>query len=306
MTNAVLYLVTVLIWGSTWLAIKYQLGTVAVEVSIAYRFALAGVVLLLFCLVTKKSLRFHWHHHVWMALLGFFLFSANYFFMYLASGHITTGLVSVGFCSMVVMNILLSRLFFKTHISLRVIVGAGLGMMGIFMVFWPEVQNFDLSDTGVYGLSLVLIGTLLASLGNMVSSRNQKNAVPVMQANAWGMTYGAIFMAVFAFAMGREFNFDPSFDYIWSLTYLALFGSVIAFGTYLTLLGNIGAEKAVYSIVLFPLVALSLSTVYEGYHWPMAAVVGVPLVLWGNVLVLTKPGMFKRMLFRGRPAYKPL
>lgn len=304
MTNALLYISTVLIWGSTWLAIKFQLGIVAEEVSIAYRFALASLMLLVFCLVTRKTLRFDMRTHLWMALLGLCLFSSNYLLMYMATGHISTGLVSVGFCSMVVMNIILSRLFFKSEIGLRMIVGASFGMVGTFMVFWPEIQTFDLTDTGFYSMCLVLVGTLLASCGNMVSSRNQRNGVPVMQANAWGMAYGAVFIGLAALVQGHEFNFDPSPAYVGSLLYLALFGSVIAFGCYLTLLGNIGPEKAVYSIVLFPLVALSLSTVYEGYHWPVEAVVGVPLVLFGNILVLTKPGMVRR--FMGRRAYKPL
>ncbi|WP_417789387.1 DMT family transporter [Terasakiella pusilla] len=304
MTNTLLYISTVLIWGSTWLAIKFQLGIVSEEVSIAYRFALASVMLLVFCLVTRKSLRFDVRTHLWMALLGLCLFSSNYLLMYMATGHISTGLVSVGFCSMVVMNIILSRLFFKSEIGLRMIIGASFGMGGTLMVFWPEIQTFDMTDAGFYSMCLVLVGTLLASCGNMVSSRNQRNGVPVMQANAWGMAYGAVFIGLFALVQGHEFNFDPSPLYVGSLLYLALFGSVIAFGCYLTLLGNIGPEKAVYSIVLFPLVALSLSTVYEGYHWPVEAVVGVPLVLFGNVLVLTKPGMVRR--FMGRRAYKPL
>jgi len=302
MTNAVLYITTVLIWGSTWIAIKYQLGVVTVDVSIAYRFALASLVLIAYCLITRKSLKFNKREHAWMVLLGFFLFSGNYLFMYSASAHITTGLVSVGFCSMVVMNIILSRIFFGLEIAPRVVMGATLGMGGIAMVFWPEVQEFSFSDIGVYGLCLVLIGTLFASFGNMVSSRNQKKGMAVMPANAWGMAYGAIFMAIFALIQGNEFVFDTSFDYLWSLAYLAIFGSVIGFGCYLTLLGNIGPEKAVYSVVLFPLVALSLSTVYEDYHWPIEAVLGVPLVLWGNVLVLTKPGMVKR--FKGTLAFK--
>ncbi|WP_417795229.1 DMT family transporter [Terasakiella pusilla] len=304
MTNTLLYISTVLIWGSTWLAIKFQLGIVSEEVSIAYRFALASVMLLVFCLVTRKSLRFDIRTHLWMALLGLCLFSSNYLLMYMATGHISTGLVSVGFCSMVVMNIILSRLFFKSEIGLRMIIGASFGMGGTLMVFWPEIQTFDMTDVGFYSMCLVLVGTLLASCGNMVSSRNQRNGVPVMQANAWGMAYGAVFIGLFALVRGHEFNFDPSPLYVGSLLYLALFGSVIAFGCYLTLLGNIGPEKAVYSIVLFPLVALSLSTVCEGYHWPVEAVVGVPLVLFGNVLVLTKPGMVRR--FMGRRAYKPL
>lgn len=304
MTNIILYIATVLIWGSTWLAIKYQLGVVDVEISIAYRFALASLVLIAFCILTRRSLKFTLRQHIWMALLGLCLFSGNYLFMYTATGHITTGLVSVGFCSMVVMNIILSRIFFGLEIAPRVIAGATLGMVGIAMVFWPEMERFSFSDVGVFGLCLVLIGTLFASFGNMVSSRNQKEGMPVMQANAWGMAYGAIFMALFALVRGNEFAFDTSFDYLWSLAYLAVFGSVVAFGCYLTLLGNIGPEKAVYSIVLFPLVALTLSTLYEGYHWPIEAVVGVPLVLWGNVLVLTKPGMVKR--FKGTLAYKQL
>lgn len=294
--NAFLYSATILIWGSTWLGIKYQLGVVAVEVSLVYRFALASIILLGYCLLRRQSLRFTAIQHVWMAALGFFLFSANYFFMYLASAHITTGLVSVGFCSMVVMNIVLSRIFFKTPISLRVVGGAALGMTGICLIFWPEVQSFSLADSGAYGLILVLIGTALASCGNMVSSRNQRAGITVMPANAWGMAYGTGFMALFALLRGIEFTFDPSFDYMWSLGYLALFGSVLGFGCYLTLLGRIGPEKAVYCVVLFPLVALSLSTVYENYHWPVEALIGVPLVLWGNVLVLTKARTFRGIL----------
>ena len=152
MTNVVLYIATVLIWGSTWLAIKYQLGVVDVEVSIAYRFALASLVLIAFCVVTKRSLKFSMRQHMWMMLLGLCLFSGNYLFMYIATGHITTGLVSVGFCSMVVMNIILSRIFFGLEIAPRVIMGAGLGMVGIAMVFWPEMKHFSFSDVGVFVL----------------------------------------------------------------------------------------------------------------------------------------------------------
>ncbi|SCA57102.1 Membrane protein [Candidatus Terasakiella magnetica] len=290
MSNSALYILTVLIWGSTWLAIKYQLGSVAMEISIAYRFALASLVLLAFCLIRRKNLKFDLRTHMWMASLGAFLFSGNYFFMYWATGHITTGLVSVVFCAMVVINISLSRLFFKTEITRRVLIGASLGMIGICLVFWPEVKTFDLSDEGFFGMVLAFIGTVSASCGNMVSARNQKNGVPVMQANAWGMAYGTIFISIAALVQGHEFGFDPSLEYVSSLVYLAVFGSVIAFGCYLTLLGNIGADKAVYSVVLFPLVALSLSTVFENYHWPVEAIIGVPLVLWGNVLVLSKAG----------------
>ncbi len=294
MSNVLLYTITVLIWGSTWLAVKYQLGVVAVEVSIVYRFALASLVLMLYCLSRGKSLRLGWRAHLWMIAFGACLFCGNPLFIYMASGYIPTGLVSVGFGSIVVMNIVLSRLFFKTTISSRVVAGAGLGMIGIVLVFWPQVEHVDLSDRGFFGMLMVLSGALLASLGNMISTRTQKDGLPVVQANAWGMAYGAFFTALFAAAKGVDFTFDPHFEYIWSLLYLSIFGSVIAFGAYMTLLGNIGPQRAVYSVVLFPLVALSLSTVFEDYHWPLAALTGVPLVLWGNVLVLTKTRTLRR------------
>ncbi|WP_135081043.1 DMT family transporter [Terasakiella sp. SH-1] len=289
MPNSFLYVVTVLIWGSTWLAIKYQLGVVAIEVSIAYRFALASLILLAFCLLTGKKLAFDLKAHIGMASLGAFLFSGNYVFMYWATGYITTGLVSVVFCAMVVINISLSRLFFKTEITRRGLLGATLGMAGICLVFWPEVETFDLSDQGFFGMMLAFIGTVSASFGNIVSAHNQKKGLPVIQANAWGMAYGTLFMTLAALGQGHEFTFDSRFEYLCSLLYLSVFGSVLGFGCYLTLLGNIGADKAVYSVILFPLVALSLSTYFEDYQWPLAAVVGVPLVLWGNILVLSKP-----------------
>lgn len=290
MTNALLYIATVLIWGSTWIAIKFQLGTISEEVSIAYRFGLASLILMVWCLIRAKPLRFSLQNHLWMAALGGCLFSGNYLFMYLATGHIPSGLVSVVFCTMVIMNIVLSRLFFNTKIQPRVLIGGALGMSGIALVFSPEVTTFDFSDQGAIGLVLVLCGTFVASLGNMISSRNQKSGIPVLQANAWGMGYGALFMMIAAIVQGKEFGFDASAGYIGSLLYLSFFGSVVAFGCYLTLLGRIGAEKAVYSIVLFPIIALSISTFYEGYNWPHEAVIGVALVLWGNLLVLTKSG----------------
>ena len=138
------------------------------------------------------------------------------------------------------------------------------------------------------GLLWSIAGTLLASIGNMASASNQRRGLPVLQANAYGMTYGAVFMLAFAVIGGSQFNFDSSPLYVGSLIYLALFGSVIAFGCYLTLIGRIGPDKAAYATVLFPLIALGLSTIFEDYQWSVGAIVGMVLVLFGNVLVLSR------------------
>ncbi|TCS64780.1 DMT family transporter [Varunaivibrio sulfuroxidans] len=283
-----LYGATVLIWGSTWLAIKLQLGTVAPEVSVGYRFAIAAVVLSLWCLLRGKSLRFSARDHTWIALQGLLLFSGNYYIFYLASGIMTTGLVAVAFSTIVAMNIFFGALFFKTPVSPRVFVGALIGIGGLALVFWPEIQGFELAGSGVHGLILSLLATIIASLGNMAAARNIKTGLPVMQTNAVGMAYGAGFMIAFAAFSGTPFTFDISWTYVGSILYLALFGSVIAFGCYLTLLRLIGAGRAAYATVLFPIIALSLSSIFEGYRFPHVAVFGVALVLIGNILVLAR------------------
>jgi len=283
-----LYAVTVLIWGSTWYAITFQFGVVAPEVSVAYRFAVAAAVLLPYCVIRGYGMRFSWRDHWRMIVLGFFLFSSNYFVFYLANMEMTSGLVAVVFSSIIVANIIFGRIFLNHAIQPRVAVGATIGIVGLSVIFWPEIQGFDLSGGGALGLVLSLIGTLLASAGNIVAVANQLRGLPVVQTNAYGMAYGAMFMAIFAWLRGAPFNFDTSAEYIYSLLYLAVFGSVLAFGSYLTLLGRIGAGKGAYATVLFPVIALAISTVYENYQWSSWAIVGMVLVLAGNVLVLSR------------------
>ena len=288
MNIILLYAGTVLIWGSTWLVIKYQLGLVAPEVSVAYRFALAAIILMIYCVATSKRMRYGLRDHIGMATLGLFLFSANYFVFYLATYDLTTGLIAVVFSGIAITNVIFGALLLGNPIRPRVALGAAFGIAGLVTVFWPEIQNFDLASQGSRGLLWSIAGTLLASIGNMASASNQRRGLPVLQANAYGMTYGAVFMLAFAVIGGSQFNFDSSPLYVGSLIYLALFGSVIAFGCYLTLIGRIGPDKAAYATVLFPLIALGLSTIFEDYQWSVGAIVGMVLVLFGNVLVLSR------------------
>lgn len=288
MQNALYYLITVLIWGSTWLAIKFQLGIVAPELSIAYRFSLAAVLLFLFSAVRRLPLRFSRRQHAYMALQGFLLFSFNYFMVYLAESYLTSGLVAILFSTIVIANVILGAIFLGSPVRMRVVWGAVAGILGISIIFYPELSSFDLSGAGGLGVILSLVSVISASLGNILSARNQRNNLPVIQTNAFGMAYGAVFMFALAVINGSTFTFDPSFSYVGSLLYLALFGSVIAFGAYLTLLGRIGADRAAYVTVLFPVISLSLSTLFEGMTWDIFQLVGVVLVMIGNAIVLAK------------------
>ena len=285
-SNTALYAITVLIWGSTWLAIEFQLGVVEPEVSIVYRYLLASVVLFLFCKIRKLKISFNLKYHVWFALLGFFLFCLNYILAYRAQVHISSALAAILFSTIVWINIVLSRLIFRTRAGLPVLVGAMLGVSGLIVLFAPQVSGVTLSNSILYGSFLAFLGACASSCGNMVSQLAQKRSLPVMQANAWGMLYGAVLTAAIAVGRGHPFNFDATFTYIASLVYLAVFGSVVAFGAYLTLLGRIGAHKSGYAAVMFPVVALILSILFEGLSLNFSILLGTALVLTGNVLVL--------------------
>jgi len=290
LTNILLYALTVAIWGTSWLGIKYQIGVVALEASVVYRFALAAALMLLYCALARRRMRFSPAEHAFMALQGLFLFCANYVLLYLGTQHLTSGLVAVLFSTIVIMNIFLGALFFGSRVRRRVVFGALVGLPGIGLVFWPEIVAFDLARQGTLSLVLILAGTLSASFGMLISGRNQKQRLPVIQANAYGMTYGTLFMAAYCLAAGTPFGFDPRPLYVGSLIFLSVFATAIAFWSYLTLLGRIGADRAGYASVLFPIVALALSTVYEDYQWTPAAAFGVALVLAGNALILTRGG----------------
>ncbi|NND55076.1 MAG: EamA family transporter [Gammaproteobacteria bacterium] len=286
MNNTVLYLITVLIWGSTWLAIEYQLGVVEPEVSIVYRYAAASLILFIYSKYKRLPLLFNLNSHRWFVLLGASLFCLNYVFAYRAQVHITSALAAIAFSTMLWINIILSRLIFGTRAGRQVLLGAFLGIVGIIVLFAPQVREVSFSDSVFYGSILALSGALVASTGNMLSQAAQSRNLPVVQTNAWGMLYGAILTGILSLIRGHEFIFDATFTYIASLAYLAVFGSVIAFGAYLTLLGRIGAHKAGYATVMFPVVALILSVLFEGLRLDLAIVLGAALVLLGNVLVL--------------------
>jgi len=235
MLDVLLYATTVLIWGASWLAIKYQIGVVAPEVSLVYRFGLAAVMMMVLSVAARRPMRFPLRAHARMAALGLFLFSTNYVFIYLGSQHLTSGLVA-----------------------------------------------------GTLGLVLALTGTTAASLGMLTSGRAQAAGLPVIQANAYGMGYGTLFLTCFCLVRGAPFAFDPSFPYVTSLIFLSVLATVVGFWSYLTLLGRIGVDRAAYVAVLFPIVALALSTAFEGYHWTLAAAAGIALTVLGNVLILSR------------------
>jgi len=295
MNNTFLYVITVLIWGTTWIAINYQLGDVPPEASIVYRFGLAALILFAYCRFKNLSLAFNKKQHLQFMFFGLTLFGCNYFFLYSAQQHINSALTSIAFSMIMFFNVVNARIWFKTRITQQTYLGAILGLTGIIVLFWPQINDTELGAETLLGLSLCFVGTLFASTGNMVSMKNKLMNLPMMQANAWGMFYGSVFMTILLLAQGKSFTFSYTLPYISSLIYLSIFGSIIAFASYLTLLNNIGAHKASYASVMFPAVAVVISSIVEGFSWNVYTVIGLLIILAGNIVVLTKPRNNKQL-----------
>lgn len=289
MGNLLLYISAILIWGSTWYAIDFQLGVVDPSVSLAYRYMIAAALAFAWCLLTRRSLRFDWAQHRYFMLLGVFLFGLNYLFAYQAQFYISSALNAIGFSSMIWINIINARIFLGRRATLRTYAGALLGIVGILIIFLPEIQQLSLSDAVLIGMFFSLLGTLMASLGNIASEKMQAGSVPVMQANAWGMLYGAILNTALAIFQGKAFNYDPAPAYTVSLIYLAVIGSVVAFACYLTLLGRIGLERAGYIAVMIPMVALAFAVVLDGMEVSANLMIGLAIAVAGNVVILRGP-----------------
>jgi drug/metabolite transporter (DMT)-like permease len=287
--DLVLYLVATLIWGSTWLVIKFQLGQVSPVVSVAWRFGLASLMLMLYAWLRRRPLRFSRRDHAWIALQGVLLFGINYIGVYLSEQYLVSGLVAVVFSLVVFGNVLCLRLFFATPIRAGSLLAATLGVVGVALIFGPELRSMRHSSADeLRGLLLALGATAVASLGNMVATRNHRHALPVLQVNAWSMLYGALFVLTVAILGGQTLAFEASWPYILSLLFLALFGSALAFGAYLTLMGRIGADRAAYTAIAIPIVALLLSTAFENLHWHLATVSGVVACVGGIALALRR------------------
>ncbi len=286
---ATLFIVPTLLWGSTWYAITLQLGVVAPEVSVAYRFALAAMLLAAWCVVTKRSLAFSRRDHLWIAAEGVSMFGLAYVFIYIAEQYIASGLLAVLFATIVFANLAGARICFGDRLTARAIAGAALGVGGVALLFLPEFATVRADVRTAKGIVFGLASVLLASAGNMVAVRNNKASLPLLPVVAWAMGYGAATATVFAIVNGAAWTFDPRAPYVASLVYLAVFGSIFAFGTYLTLVARIGAGPASYTGVVIPVVAMTISTLLEDYRWTAPAIAGIGLVVAGNMLVLWKP-----------------
>ncbi|WP_017345365.1 DMT family transporter [Pantoea sp. A4] len=289
--NAGLYLAVVVIWGTTWIAIFLQqsaVGATAVTVAIFWRFLVAGALMLVLLKLLRRLRPLTTRDHLFCLLQGSCVFGFNFVCFYYAAAWISTGLESVIFSMAVLYNAINSWLFFRQRPPMRLLPAALLGISGIVALFWEDLSNTQASVHVLWGAALSALGTLGFSFGNMISLRHQRQQRDVLTTNSYAMFYGAMIMGVLSLVMGESLRPVWNGQWLGSVVYLALLGSVVGFGAYFTLVGRIGASQAAYSTLLFPLVALSLSTLYEGYVWHTSALIGLAMILAGNMVMFVR------------------
>jgi drug/metabolite transporter (DMT)-like permease len=295
--NIFLYINVVFIWGTTWIALHWQAGDVPIVLSVFYRFALASVLFLPALYVLGKLQKVQLRDHFFFLLQGLCLFSINYLFFYTASLYLVSGLISVIFAAATIFNAFNQWLIWKKKPPVTIYFSSILGVIGLALLFWDQLFLGQYNDDSLIGIAFAVLGTYCFSLGNMISIRHSACGIQPWTSVAYGMIYGALVLLIMVFLSGVDWVWDSRPIYWGTLLYLAIPGSILGFTAYLSLIGRIGADQAVYSTVLFPIVALTISTFVEDYNWSITAVIGLVFILLGVLLAL-KGNYIRRSLLK--------
>jgi drug/metabolite transporter (DMT)-like permease len=286
MSTSALYAVCILIWGTTWFAITYQIDVIAPALGVSVRFGLAAAVLFAVCRLRRIPLRFPARVQALILAQGLTGFYASYVGVYEAEGCVASGVVAVGYAASPLTGLVLARVFLGTPMSARVALGGLAGIAGVVLIFWHEVVRLAGSAQTLKGILLTMASVLLASLSTIAASGYHRRGVKGWAPLAWAMAYGSAGALVHALVTGTPWGWSWRPSFVGSLVYLALFGSILAFGAYYALVHRVGPAKAGYVGVLTPLVALVVSGLLENFLWTGLTVAGIALAIAGNLIAL--------------------
>ncbi len=282
------FLICAVIWGITWIAIKYQINSVNGTAAVFYRFICASLIMFGFCAYYKENLKFTKAQHFKFICQGFFMFCLNFVLTYWATSMASSALVALAFTSLIFFNMFGAKTFLKIPFEKKVIWGASISLLGMALICFNEFEHIITQPLSIWGFVISLIATLSASAGNLISTTNRQQKIPILSNNAWGMLYGSGFTFIFCIVMNKDFTIHWSAPFIISFAYLTLFGTVLSFWSYLKLIDIVGPAKAAFTSVLSPVIALAVSTVFENFNWTLYLFLGVTLCLIGNCVALVK------------------
>lgn len=286
---SVLFTVCVLVWSTTWYAITFQIGGSTPEFGVALRFMLAGACVLAWRAARGETLRFNGRVHLWFALQGVFLYGVSYICVYHAERYLPSGVVAVGYSASPLAGGIGAAWLFGTPLTRRFVLGGVLGLAGVALIFWPEFGKTHVGGNTALGVAFTAGSVFLSTVGSLIASRNGERGLSMWPSLGFGMLYGGAAVLLIALLSGQAFALPGSASWWIALLYLALAGSVLSFACYLTLLERLGAGPAGTIGVMTPILALVVSTLFEGYRPDALAGVGVVLAVIGNVLILRKP-----------------
>jgi drug/metabolite transporter (DMT)-like permease len=277
-----------LIWGSTWFVIRDQLAVVPAGWSVTYRFIVGGLAMGVWALVRRDRWAIGRHGVLFALAVGLLQFSGNFNFVYQAERFITSGLVAVLFALLLVPNALLARLFLGQRMGRQLIAGSAVAMAGVVLLLVQEVRaDPSGGGTAVAGIACTLAAILAASSANVLQGTEIAKRFPMAPTLCIAMLGGAAIDAALAYVMSGPPRFDPRPSYAAGILYLGLFASALAFPLYYRVLRVIGPAKAAYSSVIVPVIAMLLSTLFEGYRWTPLAIGGGVLTGIGLVIALS-------------------
>ncbi|MBY8829293.1 EamA family transporter [Hephaestia sp. CMS5P-6] len=281
------FAIVTLIWGSTWLVIRDQVSSVPPSWSVTYRFTVAGVAMLATALVRRERFALDVRGWLFALAIGLSQFCLNFNFVYRAEEHITSGLVAVVFALLLVPNALMGRLFLGQRLGRQLLVGSGIAMAGVVLLFVHEARaDPNGGREALIGIALTLCAIMSASTANVLQATETARRYPMISTLAVAMLIGAGIDAAVAFTLSGPPVIEARPVYLAGILYLGLFGSAIAFTLYFGVLRVIGPAKAAYSSVIVPVIAMLLSTLFEGYRWTPLAAGGGVLTLIGLVIAL--------------------
>lgn len=289
-----------LIWGLTWISIKFQLHAVDPNVAVFYRFVIASALLFAVCAFKKQNLLFKKEEHIRFLGQGLFMFCLNFLLTYWASGFAPSPLIALAFTTLIYFNMFGARIFLGQPFEKKVIFGALISLIGIFLISYNELETIQQHPKSLLGFFISLVATVSASIGNIISAQNRQRNIPIFSNNAWGMFYGSVLSLIYCLVMQKSFVLNIDTKFLISFTYLTVFGTVISFSAYLKLIELVGPAKAAFTSVVSPVIAILASMMIDEMTLTVLLIIGVLFCLLGNVVALTPSGFFKKIYANSR------
>ncbi|EGQ3997021.1 EamA family transporter [Staphylococcus pseudintermedius] len=285
--NYLMYLFCMFIWGLNFIAVKIQGNSVSLEVALLYRSIIALLLFLALLSLIYKKIDFKNINFLTVVSFGLCNFTISYLLLYYGTFYSSAAIVTLIFSMKAIITPVFISVVFRTQVSKRIYFGGILGLLSVFIIIYPDLHK--LPSSFYIGVLFALLGTVVTSIGDVLSAYNsQKKTNPVI-ANVIGMSGTVIFLIVYTYINGDSYSIPTEINFWFGLIYLAVFASFLAWLFYLKLISNIGASESGYMVAMFPAIGGAASVFMGESQLNMNLLIGIVLACIGAYLALRKP-----------------